>query len=263
MSSQHEFRSRDLFGTKDTSDMIYPMKYHRQVEICLLMDGNLTLSVEKKSFLLQPGDLYVVFPYVLHAVDLKHAAKKLWMFSPELIGELPDLTAKRPACPVIRKDSVPATALCLLDQCVRLYVQDKQRYRQILICHSASLMQELLLKLELVETDEQQSFAQWLTGYLMENFRDNITLESASRALGYNKYYISHMVSELFGCNFRTLVNNYRINAAQEALLDKKADILQICYACGFQSQSTFNRAFVKACGMTPSEYRSSRTDPE
>ena len=90
----------------------------------------------------------------------------------------------------------------------------------------------------------------------MDNFRSDITLESTAKALGYSKYYISHMVAELYDCNFRALVNNYRISAAQEALMDKGKDIWQIAYTCGFQNQSTFNRAFVKLCGITPTEYR-------
>lgn len=252
-----------MYATTDGSSMIYPMKYHRQVEICLVTEGSLTLTVEEGACELHPGDLYVIFPNVLHAVDLSHVRKKLWMFSPELVPTLPELMTTKPQCPVLRREAVNEMALRLLNRCITLYQKDKKLYRQLLIAHTASLMQELLLELELTQVEGQRGLAQRLTGYLMENFRRDITLESAAKALGYSKYYISHAVAELFGCNFRTLVNNYRISAAQEALLDKHADIWQIAYACGFQNQSTFNRTFVKVCGMTPTEYRRSQLGAE
>lgn len=256
MPAPYEHQGWELRGAMDGGSLIYPMEYHRQVEICLVVEGEMTLTTEEGSYLLQQGDLYVMFPNVLHAVSMTHTKKRLWMFSPELLPTLPELLTSRPKCPVVRREAVSPLLSGLLVRCIKLCKKDQKRYRQVLLSHTASLMQELLLVLELIHSDERKGFAQRLTGYLMENFRSNITLDSTAKALGYSKYYISHTVSELYDCNFRTLVNNYRISAAQEALLDKGKDIWQIAYTCGFQNQSTFNRAFVKLCGMPPTEYR-------
>ena len=101
---------------------------------------------------------------------------------------------------------------------------------------------------------------QQLTGFLMKHYRSNITLELAAKELGYSKFYISHAILERFDCNFRTLVNRYRISAAQEALQSSDKSVGEICYDCGFVNLSTFNRAFLKICGMTPTQYRQTQS---
>ena len=259
MPVSYEYREWDMLGSANGGSLFYPMKWHRHAEICLVMEGELTLTVEEGSYLLTPGDIYVVFPNVLHAVSMTHTSKRLWMFSPELFPALPELLTSKPKCPVLPKEKVTPLILYLLCRCVLLHIKDKKRYRKVLLTHTAALMQELMMKLELINSEKEKVFTQRLTGYLMDNFRSDITLESTAKALGYSKYYISHMVAELYECNFRTLVNNHRISAAQEALMDKGKDIWQIAYTCGFQNQSTFNRAFVKLCGITPTEYRRRR----
>lgn len=59
--------------------------------------------------------------------------------------------------------------------------------------------------------------------------------------------------------NFFDFVNEYRINKAKELLEDsskKEMTILEILYEVGFNSKSSFNTAFKKTTGLTPSEYR-------
>lgn len=61
------------------------------------------------------------------------------------------------------------------------------------------------------------------------------------------------------GQNFFNLVNSYRIEKAQEILRDpdKQAiTVLEILYEVGFNSKSSFNTAFKKHAGTTPTQYR-------
>ena len=47
-----------------------------------------------------------------------------------------------------------------------------------------------------------------------------------------------------------------RVERARLLLTGTAAPITQICYECGFENQRTFNRAFLAACGTTPTRYR-------
>ena len=257
MFLEYEHRNWDMYPAWDGKSVIYPMRFHRHVEICMVMEDSLTLTMEDASYKLEKGDLYVIFPNVLHGVDLSHVKKKVWMFAPELLPEISHvLLSRKPVCPVLRSESVGPLVDHLLDRCVRLCRRDKARYRQVLLAHTTALIHELMLALELTEQGTNRGLASQLASYLMENYQSDISLDSAASSLGCSKFYISHTISALFGCNFRTLVNNYRIGAAQEMLLKSEKNIWEVAYACGFQNQSTFNRAFFKVCGMTPTEYR-------
>ena len=57
--------------------------------------------------------------------------------------------------------------------------------------------------------------------------------------------------------NFWDYLNNYRIDMVVLMMLKTDDYISEICYSCGFNNISNFNRAFKKRIGMSPSEYRS------
>ena len=57
--------------------------------------------------------------------------------------------------------------------------------------------------------------------------------------------------------NFNELINKYRIEKAAKIIDDSNGDavIIDIAYSVGFNSKSTFNKAFKKFINMTPSDY--------
>ena len=48
----------------------------------------------------------------------------------------------------------------------------------------------------------------------------------------------------------------YRINNALKLLIQSDKDIKNICYECGFNNYSHFNRSFKKINLISPSDYR-------
>jgi len=61
--------------------------------------------------------------------------------------------------------------------------------------------------------------------------------------------------------HFFDFVNEYRIKKAMEIFkntTDEKLTVLEVLYEVGFNSKSSFNTAFKKFTGTTPSEYRKS-----
>lgn len=69
---------------------------------------------------------------------------------------------------------------------------------------------------------------------------------------------ISEVINQGFGLNFNDFINHYRTKAVINRL--EKGDhntvtLLSIAYDCGFNSKSTFNRAFKRETTLTPKEY--------
>ncbi|WP_343203072.1 helix-turn-helix domain-containing protein [Stenotrophomonas maltophilia] len=69
---------------------------------------------------------------------------------------------------------------------------------------------------------------------------------------------MSAVINRRFGENFWDYINRQRIEAAAAHLADgaDTRTILDIAYACGFTSKSTFNAAFKRQLGETPSVFR-------
>jgi AraC-like DNA-binding protein len=56
---------------------------------------------------------------------------------------------------------------------------------------------------------------------------------------------------------FTEFLNRYRIKQAQRLLLLNKK-VSEVCYDCGFESVSYFNRVFKEITFLTPLEYKRS-----
>lgn len=91
-----------------------------------------------------------------------------------------------------------------------------------------------------------------------------LTMGQLARRSGYPEYLVSAVINRRLGGNFWEYINRYRIDAAAACLSDRDdgRTILDIAYACGFTSKSTFNAAFKRQMGQTPSAYRRRHVQP-
>lgn len=90
---------------------------------------------------------------------------------------------------------------------------------------------------------------------------NNLTLQTVSEKLEVKSREISQAVNENTQQNFYEFVNRYRIEKAASLLKDtnyKDAKIATIAYDSGFGNVTSFNLAFKKITGATPSAYRKS-----
>jgi AraC-like DNA-binding protein len=85
-----------------------------------------------------------------------------------------------------------------------------------------------------------------------------LTIGQLARRSGYPEYLVSAVINRRFGGNFWEYINRQRVEAARACLADAgdARTILDVAYACGFTSKSTFNVAFKRQLGETPSAYR-------
>jgi AraC-like DNA-binding protein len=86
-----------------------------------------------------------------------------------------------------------------------------------------------------------------------------VTLAQLSEKLEILPYQTSEVISRKYKQTFFDLINNYRIAEIKKRLTDPHYDhfsILAIAMECGFNSKSSFNTAFKKFTGCTPSEFR-------
>ena len=87
----------------------------------------------------------------------------------------------------------------------------------------------------------------------------NLTLATLGKRLKVNSQKLSMAVNSRSGANFNEYTNKYRIAHAKKILKDQthsNLNIAAIAYDCGFNSLSTFNSAFKKVTGKTPSWFR-------
>lgn len=85
-----------------------------------------------------------------------------------------------------------------------------------------------------------------------------LTLASFAQKLETNTSYLSNVINNAFGKNFRSLINEHRVAkvlAAFENNEHKTLTIFAIAQKAGFKSKSAFNNAFNDFTGVTPTVY--------
>ena len=78
-------------------------------------------------------------------------------------------------------------------------------------------------------------------------------------AAGVCSFSASHFMRwfrQMTGQSFVAFLNEFRLNAAAEALQATDETVLTIASRCGFENLSYFNRTFKAHFGTTPREYR-------
>ena len=87
---------------------------------------------------------------------------------------------------------------------------------------------------------------------------DEIT-DQPGEVSGTNTTYLSNVVNHYFKCNYKHLLNKYRILHAKHLIDNNECDITELDKRCGFTSRSVFYDAFGKIMGIPPAHYRKRR----
>lgn len=86
----------------------------------------------------------------------------------------------------------------------------------------------------------------------------DLTLSDLANLLKTNTSVISQVVNTGFNKNFNDFINSYRVDEYLQKVATpqyKHLTLLAIAFECGFNSKTTFNRAFKKMTGKAPSTF--------
>ena len=113
----------------------------------------------------------------------------------------------------------------------------------------------------LLSTSESTALKQELARLFEEDkihLNSDLNLRILAEYLGTTEKKCSNLISTEMGSNFNQYVNSWRITEFKKKVMDEKHKsftLLSLAYECGFQSKSTFNRAFKMLNGVSPREY--------
>ena len=88
---------------------------------------------------------------------------------------------------------------------------------------------------------------------------ETISLNEIAKKMNITDKKLSELFNKELNTNFHDYINTYKINAFKEKVEQEETrhlKLISIAYDAGFHSKATFNRAFKKHTGLTPSQYR-------
>ena len=99
----------------------------------------------------------------------------------------------------------------------------------------------------------------WLTAVadlLHSQFNQSLTLAELALEIGVQKFYLARAFNQHFKCTIGEYLRFLRIEHACQKLSRSDASVLDVCFDCGFASQSHFSRTFTRLTGLTPVKYK-------
>ena len=257
MLPYYELPTRSIFLSHGKCSQNYPAHFHNSLEITYCFYGIQPIRISDKVYELKEGDAAVIFPNTVHEhirCENPPKTKSLSIIcQSRLINRLvPCINDTIPQNPYITEvpEDTKRAFFSITD------VSDELA----MVGWTCIIISGLFSRLELVSTDYagETDIIQRLTSYVAANFTKPLTLEYIARHFGMNKSYLSHVFSDKIKINFRDYINTMRAEHAAMLIRSTSNDLTTGAYDSGFGSQRSFNRAFMSAFHMTPSQYRKS-----
>lgn len=113
-----------------------------------------------------------------------------------------------------------------------------------------------------LKTNERSNYAKQLDQLMIEEkpyLKNDLRLKDIAALLEMSHHHVSQLINEHYDCSFFDFINRYRVKEAEQLMAKfPKNNLLQVAFDAGFNNKTSFNNAFKKFNGKTPSEYRKS-----
>ena len=107
-----------------------------------------------------------------------------------------------------------------------------------------------------IEVPSDSRRVQKVKTFIDAHYREEIRLAQLSDIAGMSDSSFSRFFKLHTGRNLSDYIIDLRLGHACRQLVDSTNSVAEICYACGFNNLSNFNRIFRKRKGCSPSEFR-------
>lgn len=92
--------------------------------------------------------------------------------------------------------------------------------------------------------------------FMTAHLEDDVGLEDLAREASFSTFHFVRVFADTMGMPPHRYLSRMRLERAKTLLSLRTMPIAEIALACCFSSQANFTRAFVRATGLTPKEFR-------
>jgi len=92
--------------------------------------------------------------------------------------------------------------------------------------------------------------------YIENNLSEELSLDEVSEVVAYSPYHFSRLFKQFTGENIMSMIKRLRLAQSTRELLHKDSSITEIGLNVGYETSSSFNKAFKQVFGYSPSVYK-------
>lgn len=240
-----------LYG-EISRDLTFVQHMHRHMELIILLDGSVAATIGGQTRRLNVGDVAFVDGNRPHAYQTYgHSRCLLVIWEGSLLPDYGQkLSGNMVTTPFM---TLPITAnerdTIVEGICQTCNEEVRKGYLRVLLGYAFA-------ELSLAARPENRDLLERALNYLDGCYREQFSLEQMARAMFISKCALSRTFNEQVGCGLTQYVNAMRVSDACVSLAATDDPIGKIALDCGFGSLRSFNRAFLRAIGVSPRAYR-------
>lgn len=221
---------------------------HDYFEIEMIVFGEGTHFINKKSYSLQRGSVMFLTPADCHGLHFSQGAK-LWniSFDKSLLTE--DLMFRAYSAKEYKR-YFEEIEFKKLETCAMLLQAEIETTGCI-----EPLLTYLLSLILPKPSKEKGGALDAVISYIDMNFRENPSLFDVAKIACLSPVYFGHIFKKYYGIRYSAYLNRKKVMFAKQ-LLFSGMSVTDCCFESGFTSLSNFLKCFKSETGMSPKEYQ-------
>lgn len=250
-----EIKIKSIFTHRH--NLNFPAHVHDDIELVYIKKGSGTAYCDGKKYTLTDNSFFIAFPnQVHHYSDCSDGEYIIIVIKPSELYSYADVFCEgRPLSALLQfEDQDDDNAVFLINTALKEHERDGQS--PIINAYLTALFGKLLGRYKIEKCRESNDTVLQILQYCKQHYRENVTVSDVAKKLRLSKSSVSHIFSSRICMNFCDYINLLRLSDAEQMLKNKSYPITDIAYNCGFSTIRTFNRAFLKHYGKSPSDYR-------
>lgn len=248
---------------------------HKNIEICLMKEGECDITVNGEVITVHQGELMVIFSHMIHSFHVKSDQTAVFLqihFSPEsLMATDPKVNENIKFLHYLTDAHSAYTFHSFTKQllsCVERICAEMNNESEM---HHVSLANIYIYELLFLLSREIEQSARKVFSvnnpiairaihYINRNMENNISLEDVARNCNITTRYLSKIFKKYVNITVRDYICIAKVDKAMNYICNTEFSITEISSKLGFSSAQYFSTVFKKYSGVTPKEFKTLRT---
>lgn len=259
-------------SAKERSNLKPFWHFHPEIELVYVNDGQGKRHIGNHMSYYSDSQLLLIgsmLPHIGYTDRPNHGSELLVQFLPDFLGEhfleVPEMQA-------IKQLFIRAKNGLLFKKDIQLRLEhDIHELNKVTGFDRTILLLKILQELAITNdyvmlnatsftfeaTLQDNSKAELIYKYINQNFQKQIPLDEIANHVSMTVPAFCRYFKKITGKTFTKIVNEYRVTHATKLLAETTKSITEICFECGFNNFSHFNKVFKMQTGKSASNYRS------
>lgn len=269
---RQEMRRSDYeIAHKIDADLQYvSLHHHSFYEVNFLISGDVTYSIENRSYRIFPGDVIIISPKELHQVFIDvnsgpYERYTLWI-TPELLAQLSTKDTDLCSCFDINKPHYSNLLKLSHSQRNTMHTLLEETFQESgnsefgADCFINALLISLMVLINrfsstnAIQPDSEtrmNALVSEIISYINLHYGEPLSLEILSEKFHVSKYHLCHEFSNRMEISIYKYLQKKRLLISRQ-MLSQGMKPTEVFSACGFNDYTGFYRAFCAEYGMSP-----------